>query len=191
MKARFNTAAATVIAACFLSIAAGCGDEFWQGEKPAPPPAPKAQDFCVAEDGKAVDCDDKNACTDDTCDPKKGCAHANNKAACDDGNPCTSDVCKGGACAGTPNTVACDDGNVCTQGDKCKDGACVGTAVGQVFCDDGNPCTVDSCDPASGCTHKSAVTSPPFVCDDGNPCTEADSCQAGACTSGLYRAWLA
>ena len=132
MKARFNTAAATVIAACFLSIAAGCGDEFWQGEKPAPPPAPKAQDFCVAEDGKAVDCDDKNACTDDTCDPKKGCAHANNKAACDDGNPCTTgDWCAVGACqSGT--AVNCDDGNPCTT-DKCASAAGKAGCVSMIF----------------------------------------------------------
>ncbi|MBI5913719.1 hypothetical protein HY839_04775 [Candidatus Azambacteria bacterium] len=137
---------------------------------------------CVG--GSSLQCDDANACTDDSCDAVKGCVFKPNTKPCDDGNPCTSDVCSGGDCKGTPNTAACDDGNVCTQGDKCKDGVCAGVAVGQVFCDDGNPCTVDSCDPASGCVHKPAVASPPFVCDDGNPCTVDDKCFGGKCVAG-------
>ena len=55
--------------------------------------------------GKAKDCDDKNPCTDDTCDPKGGCAHTPNSAACDDGNKCTSgDACVDGNCVGGQNT---------------------------------------------------------------------------------------
>lgn len=52
--------------------------------------------------GSAKTCDDKNPCTVDQCDPKKGCVFAPaGTAACDDGNPCTqSDVCSGGVCKG-------------------------------------------------------------------------------------------
>src|SRR5262249_1077025 len=48
-------------------------------------------------------CDDGNACTDDTCSPTTGCIHTNNTAPCDDGNACTTaDTCSGGVCVGGP-----------------------------------------------------------------------------------------
>jgi hypothetical protein len=49
-----------------------------------------------------VDCDDADPCTDDWCDPRRGCMHAFNAAPCDDGDGCTTgDVCSNGVCAGT------------------------------------------------------------------------------------------
>ena len=44
---------------------------------------------CVLQDG--LDCDDHNACTDDTCDPTDGCQHTD--VNCIDGDPCTADSC--------------------------------------------------------------------------------------------------
>ena len=44
--------------------------------------------------GNAVNCDDNNVCTTDSCNSKVGCNHANNGAACDDGVPCTVDTCE-------------------------------------------------------------------------------------------------
>ncbi len=85
------------------------------------------EDKCVSgkcEPGPAPNCDDGNVCTDDWCEPDKGCVHANNFASC-------------------------DDKNACTNLDHCQDGVCVGG--GAVGCNDGNPCTDDQCDPASGC----------------------------------------
>src|SRR5690606_23193571 len=39
-------------------------------------------------------CDDENVCTDDTCAPGGGCAHADNTADCSDANPCNGvEVC--------------------------------------------------------------------------------------------------
>ena len=38
-----------------------------------------------------VNCDDSNACTDDSCDPASGCVHS--PTNCDDSNPCTTDSC--------------------------------------------------------------------------------------------------
>ncbi len=155
------------------------------------------------EPGKADTCDDGNPCTDDSCDKKDGCKHANNTAACQDGNACTGgDVCANGGCtAGAPvvcddknactvdtcdvkagcvvvaaiNGSNCDDGDACTTSDLCQAGACVGDAV---KCDDKNPCTKDSCDKIKGCigTNDDALT-----CDDGNSCTNTDKCAAGVC----------
>ncbi len=71
----------------------------------------------------ALDCDDSNPCTDDTCDAALGCQHSN-------------------------NTDNCNDQNACTQIDKCSGGTCAGTPV---VCNDANPCTADSCSATLGC----------------------------------------
>jgi hypothetical protein len=111
-----------------------------------------------------VNCDDGNPCTVDSCGPD-GCIHA--PVNCDDGNPCTVDSCGPNGCVHV--AVNCDDGNPCTV-DSCGPNGCVHVAVN---CDDGNPCTVDSCGP-NGCVHV-AVN-----CDDANPCT-VDSCSENGC----------
>jgi hypothetical protein len=52
--------------------------------------------------GTPLDCNDRNPCTDDSCDPSAGCAHADNTIPCDDGNPATSgDTCQSGVCTGS------------------------------------------------------------------------------------------
>jgi hypothetical protein len=160
---------------------------------------------CVA--GKAVNCDDSNPCTDDSCDPLKGCQHPNNTASCDDGVACTSEeLCKGGLCVATvfgscddgnpcttdacaakagcqhsDNSLPCDDGSVCTSGDVCKAGACVPGKP--ALCNDGNPCTTDACDPQSGCS----VAANSAACSDGNVCTSGDACADGACQPGAVQ----
>ena len=51
--------------------------------------------------GPPPDCDDRNVCTDDRCDPRVGCQHGYNTAPCDDGDPTTEpDVCSAGQCMG-------------------------------------------------------------------------------------------
>ena len=73
----------------------------------------------------ALQCgEDGNSCTDQSCDPNRGCV-------------------------ATPNTASCDDGSACTIGDTCSDGACAGSSLACV--DDGNPCTTELCDPQRGC----------------------------------------
>src|SRR5262249_18759308 len=145
---------------------------------------------CVG--GPALNCNDNNVCTADSCAPATGCQHANVPGACDDGNACTTtDACSNGNCVGgrplnchdtTPCTPAPrapptrakhantprprDDGNACTTNDTCSGGVCVGGAAPN--CDDGNPCTDDSCNPATGCVH----TNNTAPCDDGNACTQ-------------------
>jgi hypothetical protein len=46
----------------------------------------------------------------------------------------------------------CDDGNVCTLNDTCGGGVCQ-PGSGVTTCGDTDACTIDSCDPAAGCTH--------------------------------------
>jgi subtilisin-like proprotein convertase family protein len=130
---------------------------------------------CVG--GPLLNCDDGNECTDDFCDPVRGCDSTPNTAPCEDGNACTTpDACAGGACVagpllncddgnvctddacdpGTgcqnpPNTAPCDDANACTSPDACAGGACVGGPP--LNCDDLDDCTTDSCDPATGCVN--------------------------------------
>jgi hypothetical protein len=155
--------------------------------------------------GKAVQCDDKNPCTDDACDQASGCTATDNTAACDDGNPCsTAEACAGGKCQGGSAKVcddgnpctkdacdiasgctataedggSCDDGDKCTTGETCAAGKCANGAA--VLCDDQNPCTNDACDMAAGCTATIAANS----CDDGNKCTSGDHCEIGKCTGG-------
>ncbi|HVN84678.1 MAG TPA: hypothetical protein VMW17_07525 [Candidatus Binatia bacterium] len=153
--------------------------------------------FC---EGAALNCDDRNVCTDDTCDPQLGCVQVNNTAPCDDGSACTiGDTCGDGVCSGTPvscddgnvctddtcdpaggcvhsdNAAACDDGNLCTGPDVCVGGMCSGAPR---TCDDGNVCTDDTCNPAIGCVHTNNTS----ACDDGEPGTARDICDgAGVC----------
>ncbi len=69
-----------------------------------------------------LDCDDKNACTTDSCIPNTGvCAHANlaDSSACEDGDACTlADTCLAGACKAGAAKV-CSGTEVCAVG-VCK-----------------------------------------------------------------------
>ena len=75
------------------------------------------------QSGTALDCNDNNACTADSCDPTLGCQHST--VSCDDGNACTNDACSSSVgCQHTNNTNPCaDDGNSCTS-DVCNAGSC-------------------------------------------------------------------
>lgn len=163
-------------------------------------------DSCQAgkcQAGPALVCDDKNPCTNDTCDSGVGCVALPNAAACDDLSACTSgDICKDGACVGpqikvcndanpctndacnsktgctiSNNVAACDDGLLCTTGDVCSAGVCAG--LGKKVCDDGNVCSSDKCDPIVGCVFTPLNAG---NCNDGNLCTLQDVCVAGKCT---------
>ncbi len=152
--------------------------------------------------GVAVDCNDGQVCTFDSCNKSSGCVHTNVTAVCDDGLTCTSnDTCVAGKCTGTttcddanpcttnscdasgaclflPATGACSDGEPCTAQDACVAGKCVGGTP--LLCDDKNVCTIDSCVPGQGCVFQSVAGT--VACDDGNGCTTGDTCTvAGAC----------
>ena len=125
--------------------------------------------------GIPVNCNDRNACTNDTCDSGTGqCNHA--PIGCEDDNPCTDDTCNFfSGCVNTPNAAKCEDSNACTTTDTCSDGRCSGTPLN---CDDDNVCTEDSCNPATGCVNSPNAGS----CDDGNACTTGDTCSGGNCS---------
>ena len=117
-------------------------------------------------------CDDGNACTDDSCHAVAGCKSAANTVSCSDGNACTAfDGCVAGACAGLPTDakVDCDDGNLCTT-DTCV--PATGCKPVAVSCDDLNDCTADSCDKVKGCVYPPAA--------DKTACNQS-YCVAGAC----------
>lgn len=101
----------------------------------------------VCEGGSDVDCDDNNACTEDTCTPGVGCEYTDASGECADGDVCTiRDQCVDGECVGTPvectalsechevgtcnpDTGVCDDprkedGTECGNG-TCEAGECI------------------------------------------------------------------
>lgn len=77
------------------------------------------------------DCDDYEACTEDTCDPALGCLHQPR----DEGQPCgpfdctIGHFCAAGACNAVDmrevsDGMRCDDADPCTQDGSCRDGLC-------------------------------------------------------------------
>jgi len=164
---------------------------------------------CTA--GTPLNCDDKNVCTDDTCDKTNGCSYKPNVKDCSDNDVCTlDDKCDGaGSCKGGPApncddneactkdtcdsakggcqhaAVAdggnCDDGNDCSTGDKCVAGKC--KASGGKVCDDANACTKNACDPANGsvCTYPNEDPNTPCTFDK---CHQNSICANGACSQG-------
>ncbi len=138
----------------------------------------------ICTGGDQLNCDDKDPCTTDSCDPFTGCVHtpASDAVCPDDGNQCTQDLCKDGTCSHiqVSDGAACvDDGQACTA-DVCMNGICKHNPADGVPCaDDGNACTDDVCQ-AGGCVHKN--NSGP--CEDGNACTEGDVCANGNCLKG-------
>jgi cysteine-rich repeat protein len=141
---------------------------------------------CTA--GAALDCNDGNPCTTDTCHPASGCASAPiagcrrcaTASECDDGNSCTSNVCAGGACVDTTrvNGAPCDDGAFCTVGDACQGGVCAGSPR---RCAGAEECSPMACDEtADACVAQPKANG--TACDDGSRCTRQDVCIAGVCT---------
>jgi probable HAF family extracellular repeat protein len=146
-----------------------------------------------------------------SCDSASGaCTHPPQPdgTACTDGNACTtSDVCVRGTCAGTsvtcaasdachlpgvcdvanghcsnpaaPDSTSCPDGDLCNGVELCVGGQCQSGAP--LSCDDQDPCTIDTCVPATGCSHPAAADG--TTCSDGNPCNGPDRCSGGTCRS--------
>ncbi len=137
----------------------------------------------------AVDCDDKNPCTTDTCAVDLGCSHTAVDAPCSDGNACTTgDHCAAGVCESLSNVCSCGNDadcaafspDKCSGSLQCSAGVCVANPASKIDCSDSNPCTVDACIPATGlCQHDLAATGQP--CDDGDVCTFGETCQGATC----------
>ena len=137
--------------------------------------------------GVAVVCDDKNACTADSCDPADGqCKFTPvaDSTVCDDGDLCTDDdACFAGECAG--HDINCDDGNVCTL-DVCDEnhGKCVHNSV-----DDGTDCGTGVC--VVGVCQQDGLW-----CEVGNlPCRQLNGelgywvCQVPPLGDGAFGVW--
>ena len=131
-------------------------------------------DFCATAVCKAgvcqktpINCDDKNACTVDACDPATGCA--------------ATPAAVGKICGPKKNEDCdCDDNNGCTVGDRCSGTVC--TPGKALACNDNNPCTDDACVDGKGCVY--AAVTDGKLCDDGDKyCTTDDHCAAGLCVS--------
>ncbi len=145
--------------------------------------------------GVALNCDDSNPCTTDSCDSTVGCKHASvtDGATCDDGSKCTPiDSCKAGKCVGNENTCACtttaqcagfDDGNLCNGTLTCQNSLCQPDATTIVTCGAlTNTCQNNVCTPATGkCDPVPKADN--VACDDANACTLGDTCQTGVCSS--------
>lgn len=99
-----------------------------------------------------INCDDGNACSVDTCDPKTGaCAHT--PVNCDTGDKCVHHLCEPvNGCYHVPFDLTpghdCDDGSLCTTDTCAPATGCVNTPLD---CSDADYCTDDLCRPASGC----------------------------------------
>lgn len=156
-------------------------------------------DFCDAgqcQGGKALKCDDENICTDDVCQPQKGCVYPANQAGCDDGNSCTvGDICADMACASGTNICECESDADCANADD--DNLCNGTVVCDqlvmpfkcvtdpdtiITCNPAKDtvCFKNTCIPATGDCEMAAVNQG-SSCDDGNACTSNDQCANGIC----------
>ncbi len=131
---------------------------------------------CTEPDGacidpcEAVDCDDENDCTTDSCTLTANAdgsfeTDCINDPDCDDGDACTeSDTCgDDGVCSGTPIE--------CADGETCVDGNCVSDSCMDVVCGDGA-----TCDPLTG------------ICIDSDP-QQVDVLQLGGFfyPTGLFR----
>jgi hypothetical protein len=141
------------------------------------PDACDGQGACVG--GAAVNCDDGNACTNDSCDTALGCVHT--PLNCDDGNACNGvETCNpsSGCVPGTP--LSCDDGNACNGLETCSpaSGCVPGTPV---VCAPPDQChAAGVCNPGTGvCSYANLPDG--TTCDDGNASTSGDSCQGGVC----------
>ncbi len=116
----------------------------------------------------ALNCDDGNPCTTDSCDMIQGCLHSQLSGLCDDGNACTvGDTCVNGACLGAPTQVAltCGDGDACNGTETCDPGTGTCLAGTPLACDDGDECTTDACDPVIGCSNDSPAGLDGALCE--------------------------
>ena len=171
------------------------------------------QSDCTCGSGVAVDPNDGDPCTLDSCDPVTGVSNvfqdtdgdgvcdANDPCpaladvepgdACDDGDPCTANDEIDGTCSctGTPTSDTDSDG-LCDLIDPCP--ALANVEPGDT-CDDGDPCTVnDQIDGSCSCAGTPTIdTDGDGLCDAIDPCPALANVEPGdvcddqnACTTG-------
>jgi hypothetical protein len=128
-------------------------------------------------DGSALDCDDGNACTIDSCAAEGGCL--NESIVCDDGDACNGvETCNPEMGCEQGEPLACGDGDICNGVESCDSE--LGCLMGQSLdCDDGSVCTLDKCDALEGCTYDT------LNCEDGDACTTDTCIEDEGCTHGV------
>lgn len=163
----------------------------------------ETEDYCITEShclggvciGSTVVCDDNNPCTDDSCDPKKGCVHVPNKAECSDNNPCTeNDKCSNSVCRAGTNTCDCaldgdcadnNDNNVCNGSLRCIGLKCVLDQTTIITCPGTQDfCMANTCNPVNGSCSPTPVNEG-STCNDQDDCTLNDVCRAGVCAGDV------
>ena len=155
--------------------------------------------ICV---GTAINCDDKDPCTEDLCDPTGGCDYLFNSAPCDDQDPCTAgDLCADGVCQGTQLSCQCKEDLDCLEledGDPCNGTLYCNTGKLPHTCDivpgslidcpphDGlnEGCLNNTCNPQTG-KCELVADNEDKACDDSNACLVGESCQEGQCAGGI------
>jgi hypothetical protein len=144
--------------------------------------------------GAAVNCEDTNPCTIDTCDAVNGCLHtaidltkAGNE--CDDSNVCTTDTCSPTAGCQHANAngvkTGCDDKNPCTN-DVCAGGLCVSTALDcSAKADDCHTgvCVAGACQ-AQIANVNAACDMNRTTCDTGGKCDATGACVSTGAACG-------
>lgn len=131
-----------------------------------------------------ADCDDKNPCTKDSCDPATGCSNENMEGNCDDGDACTeNDYCQTGVCKGSP--AQCNDSNPCTD-DSCESSSGCVYAPNNDVCEDDNPCTENDLCSDSTCNAGANICACLSNADctkfeDGDSCNGTLACEGNEC----------
>lgn len=112
--------------------------------------------------GAAVACDDKIACTVDSCVEPGGCDFDHGKCQCQ-------------------KDADCDDGDACTGVETCNLATLTCVSGKKVSCANlDDTCNVGACDSKTGAC--SAKPRPDGTsCTDGDSCTRTDGCVAGKC----------
>jgi parallel beta-helix repeat protein len=151
-----------------------------------------------AECTMAVDCNDNDPCTTDTCGGTGRCNHSAvmgcclTAADCNDSDACTADTCNtsNNTCVYTPgeeccmSTAECDDGNACTSdGCNLRTHECILTPIARCCASDADCTSPSECLRASCNTATHVCTTQPLPgccmmavdCDDGDACT-TDAC---------------
>lgn len=110
--------------------------------------------------GKGIDCDDRDACTTDTCDEISGCVHFSATSRC----ASSTDPCKVPACDAVVGCTFVDaaDGVSCGESDCESAQVCMRGACTRVRVSDGAACGTESpCQPRGLCAGKTCVRPPP------------------------------
>ncbi len=154
-----------ILAALFVALLAGCGDDGTTGGPDAARPPDGGRDATIQEDARPGDAtrDGTVGCSPATC--PEGCCLAGECLA-----PSAAHCGLGGA--------ACVDCTADGRADSCDQGQCVCAAAGRL-CDAGEHCTANGCE--AGCVPSCAGKC--AGADDGCGGTCADNDCSGCCTS--------